>query len=210
MPLAAAGVNVTGKPAKIGGVIASVLGWVVLAVVLAVALILGALLQAIFPPGAIVGWVVGGVIAAIGVAAALVLLLGGRFLQRSGDRAVLAARKEAAVALARNQKGIVRADAVAISLGISVADADAFLTELSRQPDSGVVLEVDSDGKIFYRFPAFAPELPWPGPDTAQSPKGPEKVRVDAPRTIPGEPLIEDELLDEAQVTQEQARRRGS
>jgi hypothetical protein len=166
-PLSAAGVNITGKPAKVGGTLASVLGWVVLGLTLAIALSVGALLQAILPPA---GLVIGGVIAVVGIAAALVLLLGGRFLTRTGDRAALGAKSEAVRALAQNQKGIVRTELVARSLGMPVQEADAFLTSLSRQPDSGVILEVDNDGKLYYRFAEFAPEVPWPPPGTPLEP----------------------------------------
>src|ERR1700722_11560074 len=123
VPLSATGVNVAGKPAKLGGTVASVVGWVVLAVTLAVALILGAFFQAIFPPGAVVGWAIGGVVAAIGIAAALVLLLGGRFLQRTGDQAAVNVRRDAVFALAKNQAGILRVPLVAKALGLPAIEA---------------------------------------------------------------------------------------
>jgi hypothetical protein len=199
VPLSAAGVNLTGKPAKIGGTLAKVLGWVVLALMLGIALIVGAVLQAIFPAGAVVGWAVGAVIAALGVAAALVLLMGGRFLHRTGDRASTQARKSAVTALAEHQGGIVRADGVAKALGIPSAEADAFLTELSRQPDADVVLEVDADGKLYYRFPAFAPQAPWPplgtGTPAPNAPNAqavaPEELRLRVARTeIAAQPRV--------------------
>jgi len=160
-PLSGTGVNIAGKPAKLGGTVASVLGWVVLAVMLGLAIILGAVFHALSPP---VGWAIGGVTAALGIAAALVLLLGGRFLHRSGNKAEFNARREAVFALAQNQAGILRAEIAARSLGISPAEASAYLTDLSREPEAGVILEVDADGKFFYRFPALTPELPWPPP----------------------------------------------
>ena len=163
VPLSAAGVNLTGKPAKLGGAVAAIFGWAVLVGALALALVLGAVLQAIFPPGAFVGWVVGGVVATLGIVAALVLLLGGRFLRRTGDQSAANARREAVFALAQNERGILRANLVASALGIGVTDADTFLTALSRQPDGSVLLEIDDDGKLFYRFPAYAPDAPWPG-----------------------------------------------
>jgi hypothetical protein len=176
-PLSAAGVNIVGKPAKLGGTVASVLGWVVLAAMLAMALIVGAVLQAVFPPGAVVGWAVGGVVAAIGVAAAVLLLLGGRFLHRTGDNAATKARRDAVQGLAKNQAGLLRAEVAAPSLGMSTQEAHEYLTGLSRQPDSGVVLEVDADGKFFYRFSEIAPELPWPPPGAMAVPEG-ARVRV--------------------------------
>lgn len=192
VPLSAAGVNITGKPAKIGGTLASVLGWIVLAAMLGIALIVGALLQAIFPPGAIVGWAVGGVLAAIGVTVALALLMGGRFLQRTGDRASTDARRAAVMALAEHQRGILRADQVANALGMPLQAADAFLTEQSRQPDSGIVLEVDNDGKLYYRVPAYAPEMPWPplGATTGaqEPPREADEIRVRYAKTELAQP----------------------
>lgn len=160
VPLSATGVNLAGKPARFGGTVARVVGWVVLAVTLALALIVGTVLQAVFPPGAVVGWAVGGVIAVLGVAAAVVLLMGGRFLQKTGDRAALGARREALFALAQNQGGILRAPLVGKALGVPPLEAEAMLTALSRDPDSAVTLEVDAEGKLFYRFTDLAPELP--------------------------------------------------
>jgi hypothetical protein len=169
VPLTAAGVNLAGKPAKIGGLVASVTGWVVLGVMMMIALLVGAFFQAIFPPGAIVGWVVGGIIAALGIAAALVLLLGGRFLTQTGDKAVDNVRREAVFALARNEGGVLRTPMAARALGVPVPEAEAFLTGLSRNPDSGVTLEVDGEGKLYYRFTDLAPDV-WPPPGTALAP----------------------------------------
>jgi len=201
IPLSAAGVNLTGKPAKLGGKLAAGLGWGVIAIMLAVATIFGAVLQALFPPGAVVGWVVGAVIAALGIGAGVLLLLGGRFLERTGDKAAMNARREALFALAQNQRGIVRSDLASQALGVTTAEADAILTALSREPDSGATLEVDGDGKLYYRFARFAPAAPWPPEDA--------KVRVDAPPagqpgstgTLVGEPAVEDAEPDDAALT---------
>ncbi len=202
VPLSATGVNLAGKPARFGGTVARVVGWVVLAVTLALALIVGTVLQAVFPPGAVVGWAVGGVIAVLGVAAAVVLLMGGRFLQKTGDRAALGARREALFALAQNQGGILRAPLVGKALGVPPLEAEAMLTALSRDPDSAVTLEVDAEGKLFYRFTDLAPELPWPPPGAANPPAtAPSPVgvvaegRVRVARTELAEPMpLEDEI----------------
>jgi hypothetical protein len=215
-PLSAAGVNVTGKPAKVGGKLASVLGWVILVVTLAMALVVGSLLQALLPPA---GLVIGGVIAAVGIAAALVLLLGGRFLTRTGDRAATGAKSEAIRALAQNQKGILRADMVGRALGMPASEADAFLTSLSRLPDSGVVLEVDNDGKLYYRFAEFAPEIPWPPPGAAMpTPMTAgadntglrvDKTQLSPPRPQLAEPLPEEEIGSDIATVDETATKRS-
>jgi hypothetical protein len=161
VPLSATGVNLAGKPAKLGGAVAAVAGWIVLAVTLAIALLVGAVLQAVFA-GAFVGWAVGLVITAIGGAAAAALLMGGKFLRKTGDEASLGAKREAVFAMAQNQKGILRVPMVAKSLGLTPLETEAFLTELARDPESGMTLEVDADGKIYYRFLELATDGPWP------------------------------------------------
>jgi len=170
-PFTANAVNLKGKPAKIGGTVAAVAGWIVLFGSLAVALVLGAILQAIFA-GAVVGWVIGGLIATVGVAVALLLLFGGRALRRSGTNAAESARADALGTLAAYHKGIITSRDAAEALGVPVDQADAYLTSLAKLPDSGITLEVDDEGKITYRFARYAPEPAWPGD---------AKVRVDAP-----------------------------
>ena len=49
IPFTANAVNLKGKPAKIGGALAAVAGWVILFGTLVAALIVGAIFQAIFP-----------------------------------------------------------------------------------------------------------------------------------------------------------------
>jgi hypothetical protein len=199
-------VNLTGKPAKVGGKVTAAAGWVVLVVGLLLAVSTGALLQAC--GAAAFGWTMGGVVAAFGAVTAWALIWGGRFLQRSGDRAAFGAKREAVFALATSEKGVLRAEMVGRALGLSASEADTFLTNLSREPESGVVLEVDDNGKIYYRFPGIAPEAPWPplGHD--------EKVRVEGrariARTEPGAPLpqaADDEAIVDAE-TSDPARRR--
>jgi hypothetical protein len=202
-PLSSTGVNLTGKPARLGGTLATVLGWTVLAIMLAMALVIGVVLHALSPA---IGFVVGGVIAALGVAAAMVLLMGGKLLHRTGDRAAFTAKRDAVFALAQNQRGILRPDLAARSLGVSTSEADAFLTSLSRQPESGVILEVDNDGKLYYRFSEFAPDQPWPPlgspPAPAAPPPEPARVRVAKTELVnppPGGPGANaaDELLED-------------
>jgi hypothetical protein len=168
-PFTANAVNLKGKPAKIGGTVAAVAGWIVLFGSLAIALVLGAILQAIFPVGAVVGWVIGGLIATVGVGAALLLLFGGRALRRSGTNAAEAARLDALGTLAKYHQGFITSQQAAEALGVSAEQADAFLTTLAKQPDSGITLEFDDEGKITYRFARYAPQPAWPRLD-AQAP----------------------------------------
>jgi hypothetical protein len=160
-PLTASAVNFRGKPAKIGGTLASFAGWLLLFGALVAALIVGAIFQAIFP-AAILGWVLGGVIAVVGVVVSLLLLFGGRALKRSGMSAARAAQLDALGSLASYQHGVITVQMASESLGLPLGQADAFLTSLAKQPDSGVTLEVDDDGKITYRFARYAPPSAWP------------------------------------------------
>ena len=182
-PFTANAVNLRGKPAKIGGTVAAVAGWLVLFGTLAVALILGAILQGIFPVGAVVGWVVGGVIATVGTAVSLLLLFGGRALRRSGTSAAEHARLDALGTLAAYHKGIITSQNAAEALGVGVDQADAFLTTLAKQPDSGITLEVDDDGRITYRFARYAPPPVWP-----PSPPADAHVPVDAKLRVDSQP----------------------
>jgi hypothetical protein len=170
VPFTANAVSLKGKPAKIGGTVAAVAGWLLMFGSLAAALIVGAIFQALFP-AAVLGWVLGGVIAAAGVGVSLLLLLGGRALRRSGTNAAESARLDALGTLAAHQRGNVTAQNASETLGCTYEEADAFLTTLAKRPDSGVSLEVDDDGKIYYRFARYAPPPVWPSD---------AKVRVDA------------------------------
>jgi hypothetical protein len=190
-PLTASAVNLRGKPSKIGGTVAAVTGWVLLFGTLATALIVGAILQAIFPVGAVVGWIVGGMIAVVGLVVSLLLLFGGRALMRSGTNASRAARLDALGTLAAYQGGIVTAQMASESLGLPLNEADAFLTTLAKEPDSGVSLEVDDDGRITYRFARYARPLAWPAG---------AKLRVDAKQAVAGDTLVVGALPRETEV----------
>ena len=187
-PLSATGVNLAGKPARFGGTVARVVGWVVLAVTLGIALIVGAIFQAIFT--AAVGWIVGGVIAALGAAAAIALLMGGRFLKDTGDKATFAARRSALFALAQNQHVILRTPIVAQALGVSPVEAEAILTGFSRDPESGITLEVDPEGRLYFRLLEIAAQFPQYAPGAAL----PEAARVRVEKTqIPEDAPAEDD-----------------
>jgi len=179
VPFTANAVNLKGKPAKIGGALASVFGWVLLFGTMAASLIVWGVLQALFPDAA-AGWLLGGVIATIGGAASAVLLFGGRALRRSGTSAAEAARLDALGTLAAHHKGNITAQNASEALGCTYEDADAFLTAMAKRPESGVSLEIDDEGKIYYRFARHAPQLAWPAEG---------KVRVEAvPAAAPPAP----------------------
>jgi len=142
-------VNVAGKPTKVGATLASIFGWVILLGGLLTALGIGALLQAIWP-AAIAGYVLGGFIGGMSLLFGLGLILGGRKLRQSGEQSTRSAQEEAVFALAARRGGSVTPAELARSIRIPVAEADALLTALAKQPDGRVSLEVEDDGTLRY------------------------------------------------------------
>ena len=147
-PLASVPVNVAGRPAKVGGSIAWVLGWVVLAFGLAAALVAGAILQAIFPAG-VAGWIVGGVIGVFALTIGLALLISGRKLRDVGVGREREVAVEAIYALAARQGGVVTPEDVGRALRLPVPRADELLTDLAKRGER-VRLEVDDSGQLLY------------------------------------------------------------
>jgi hypothetical protein len=188
-PFSASNVTLAGRPSKVGGAIASVAGWVVIGVGIMVALAIGLLLQAIFP-GAPASWGIGGMIAVASIGVGLALVLSGRSLSHIGTRAAQDVREQAITALATNQGGRVTARDAALALGISVQEADAVLAEMAKTGDD-VVLEVNDQGGLFYRFAQILPEtqMRWPADGTRI-----EGAReTDEPAPAGGEPVTADE-----------------
>jgi hypothetical protein len=213
-PFTANAVNLKGKPAKIGGTVAAVAGWIILFGSVAVALVLGSILQAIFPVGAVVGWVIGGLIATVGIAVSLLLLFGGRALRRSGTSAGEAARLDALGTLAAYHHGIITSQNAAEALGVPVEQADAFLTALAKQPDSGITLEFDDEGRITYRFARYAPQPAWQArvgePQRTALGGEPQRTAFGQPGTPPAvAPVAVDAIAVEAKVRVEANGRPG-
>jgi hypothetical protein len=184
VPFTANAVNLKGKPAKIGGALASVFGWVLLFGTMAASLIVWGVLQSLFPDAA-AGWLLGGVIATIGGVASTVLLLGGRALRRTGTSAAEAARLDALGTLAAHHKGNITAQNASEALGCPYEEADAFLTAMAKRPESGVSLEIDDEGKIYYRFARYAPAPVWAGAAPAAKAEPPGRVVTEAMPMVP-------------------------
>jgi hypothetical protein len=158
-PFVTTAVNLAGQPSKVGGSVARVLGWIVLAFGLVVALMIGALLQAIFPAG-VAGFVIGGLIAIIATILGTVLVRGGKTLHTSGDEKERATRTQAVFALAANRGGVLSALDVAQALSLPFPVADNLLTRLAKEDADRVKLEVDDNGAITYVFPNALPPAP--------------------------------------------------
>jgi hypothetical protein len=157
-PLSSTSVNMAGKPSKVGGTFASVLGWLVLVLGESGALAIGLIGGLI--GGTPLGLALGLPIALVVLVAGIFLLRGGRALSRSGEKAERSARDGALLALAAH-RGAVTAYEAAQALGLGVAQADAMLTELAKREPDRVAVDVDDAGVVWYRVSA-APGEPIP------------------------------------------------
>jgi hypothetical protein len=148
-------VNAAGRPTQVGGTIARVLGWLILAGSLFVGLLFLAFFQWAFP-GGFVGYLLGGFFAILGAIVSTVLLKGGGKLQAVGAKKERDAKEVALYALAARHDGIVTAEVAADALAMSIDEADQRLTDLVKE-GSDVRLEVDDDGRLLYLFGAALP-----------------------------------------------------
>jgi len=185
-------VNVVGKPSRIGGGVARVVGWAGLIIGLLVALTLGALIQVI-APAYMVGWIVGGFLAAMSLLFGLFFVLGGRMLQKSGAESARGAHEQAVFAIGK-QRGYVTPAELARAVSIREDEADALLTEMAKRPDGRVTLEVDDDGTLRYYVRGFEPS--WP----AQAKKGGARVAAGAPAGNTRDAMAEAELEAEEEI----------
>jgi hypothetical protein len=135
----------------VGGLLAYVSGWIVMVLGFSVALFLGLLLQSIWP-GSLVGWAFSVPIALLSLFFGGGLAFSGRRLQKSGEDARKRARIEAVRALVAHRGGTVTAADAAQALNLTEAECDVLLTDLAKDPEQNVSLEVDDDGRIRYLF----------------------------------------------------------
>jgi hypothetical protein len=126
-------------------------GWVFLVIGLSVSAFLWLLLQSIWPQS-MVGWAFAVPIAMLSLFFGGGLVFGGKRLHKSGESAQKKARVEAIRALVAHRGGMVTAAEAAQSLNVSEQESDALLTELAKDPDQNVSLEVDDEGRIRYLF----------------------------------------------------------
>jgi hypothetical protein len=183
-------VNVAGQPARVGGTVVRVLGAMALGIGIAVALALGGIVGAFF--GATAALWIGVPITLVTLVMAIPLMRGGRLLQRAGEERGRAAQETAIFALAAQRRGVLTARDVARALSVREEEADALLTALAKRPDGAVVLDVDDDGGLSYRFPDLVPvqggarvrvaDQPWrvPAPPVRVVPEAPPPRIIDA------------------------------
>jgi hypothetical protein len=146
-------VNLAGKPSKLGGAVASVVGGVVLLVGLSIALGLGLLLYALVTVA--VALAVALPIAIVVLVMGLVLVTGGRSLRRSGADTQRTTREHALLALAAHRGKVTAAEA-ATAVGVSVGEADAMLTVLAKREPERIAVDVDDQGVVWYRATSAA------------------------------------------------------
>jgi hypothetical protein len=148
-PLSSPSVNLAGKPSRVGGVVASVAGWLVLLLGGSFALGIG-LLFAAFEAVAF-GLAIAAPVALVSLILGVVLVRRGGALRRAGALTERSTREQALLALAAHRGTVTAVDA-AHALGTSVAEADAMLTDLAKRDPDRVAVDVDDDGVVRYRL----------------------------------------------------------
>jgi hypothetical protein len=153
LPLSSRSLNLAGKPSKVGGTVASVIGWLVLLVGFSAALGLGLLLYVLWTVALALAVALPMALLALVMGVAL-LVAGGR-LRRSGRDTERATREQALLELVA-YRGAVTARDAARAVDVGVADADAMLTGLAKQEPDRVTVDVDEQGVVWYRTPRAA------------------------------------------------------
>lgn len=179
MPLANASVTHAGQPSKVGGTVARVFGWLVLAGGWLIAALFAGLIMLLGGQGgaAIAFALIGGVSSLIAYA----LLRSGRELKAAGEGAEETTRNQAVFALAGARGGVLRAWDVAQMLHMDPKEADDVLTKLAKTQPEQVSVDIDDEGTLLYRFVAHQWRAPMP------------QVRVGASADVmQGEPLEEE------------------
>jgi hypothetical protein len=152
-PLSNPSINLTGKPSRIGGIVASVFGWLVLLVGGSVAVGL-ALLFAAFG-ATLAGLAIALPVAVVSLVIGVVLVRRGGSLNRAGIEAERTTREQALLAVVAH-RGSVTATEAAHALGVTLAEADAALTDLAKRDPDRVSVDVDDQGVVRYRITHIA------------------------------------------------------
>ncbi len=155
MPLAAPAVAMAGKPSQVGGTVAKIIGWIVLACGGIFAALVFVLFNALFP-GSPAPWIAALTSLAFAVFFTVLFVMSGRSLVSSGQRKEEAVRMKAILAIARQRGGIVTAKDVAGALRMGEPAVDAWLTDLAKREPETLTVEFDDNGVISFRFLAYA------------------------------------------------------
>ncbi len=151
-PLAGPAVHLTGKPSRVGGQVARIVGWLTLAFGSIVSFFVGWFFLWLFPTG-IVGWVIGLGLLVITLILTFAFLRGGSALQKSGANAEARTFEQAVFALAAARGGTLSTLDVAQVLGLSDTEADRLLTDLAKRSPDRIRVDVDDNGTLVYGFP---------------------------------------------------------
>jgi hypothetical protein len=150
-PLSSPSVNLAGKPSRVGGTFASVLGWLVLAC--GGSLALGVFLLFLAFHALAVGLAIALPILIVVLVMGIALVRSGRSLSSSGVEAERSTREQALLAMAAHRGAVTATDA-ARALGVGTAEADAMLTAMAKREPDRVAVDVDDQGVIWYRVSA--------------------------------------------------------
>jgi signal transduction histidine kinase len=149
-PFSGKSVNLAGQGSMIGGTLAHLAGWIVLAGGTFATFLVAWVLGFVFSMNVAIAF--GVPLALVTLLVSLPMLFGGKKLAKSGEETRQAAQFEAIYALASNRGGVVTALDAARSLAIAPANADALLTTMTKQYADYVSVEVDDAGQLFYRL----------------------------------------------------------
>jgi hypothetical protein len=150
-PFSGKALHFAGQPAKVGGNVSRVVGYVVLAFGLLAAAALMLFFQLLVPERNI-GYAVGLPIALISTVLSLALLFASSKLRRAGTETEFQTRLEALYALAVNRGGTLTAEDASHALHLPAVEVDGVLDQLAKTQAEFVQLEIDEEGKPFYLF----------------------------------------------------------
>ncbi len=208
MPLTNTSVTLAGQPSKVGGTVARVFGWLVLALGWVLALALAGLFLTLAWPW--VAALTAGPIALVASLIAYALLRSGRALEKSGGDAEAATKNQAIFALANTRNGVLKAWDVAQMLHVTPKEADDVLTKLAKEYPDHVTVDLDDDGNILYRFPAIhwggLPNMAPNAPHVRVEAPPPTRVAADGGHRVETREPLEDEALEPASPAAHKAR----
>jgi len=173
VPLSSPSVNMAGRPSRVGGTVAVVMGWLVLVFGGSIALGLGLLFGAFHLLALALALSLPVALASLFLGVGLVRR--GGALSREGMLAEQRTAEQALLAVVAHRGSITAADA-ARALNVGVAQADAMLTGLAKREPDLLAVDVDDQGVIWYRASDAAGARVRVEP-TAEPPR-PAEVRV--------------------------------
>lgn len=151
IPFTAKALNLAGKGSRIGGAAARFFGWAMVIGGISLATFIALVVQSLWPAGYL-GYAFAIPTLIVSLAVGIFLLVSGRRLGQYGEQKEKSTQLEAIRSMAAHRGGVITAREVAETLSLPVAQADFMLTELAKDPDGNVSLDLDDDGRIYYLF----------------------------------------------------------